>query len=48
MRMNVLMKTYSKITFKNYGSGITNLTRIHEDEGLSPGFAQWDKDLALL
>ena len=25
---------------------LTNLTRIHKDMGLSPGLAQWAKDLA--
>ena len=27
---------------------LTNLTRIHEDEGLIPGLSQWVEDAALL
>ena len=30
-----------------HGSVVTNLTRIHEHEGLIPCLAQWVKDLAL-
>ena len=30
------------------GSVVMNLTSIHEEEGLSPGLAQWLKNLALL
>ena len=29
------------------GSAVMNLTNIYEDEGLTPGTAEWIKDLAL-
>ena len=41
--------TKIKVLWSSYcGSMVMNAASIHEDAGLTPGLAQWVKDLALL
>ena len=41
-------KKFGKMVSSYGGSAVTNLPRIHEDEGSIPGLTQWVKNLALL
>ena len=41
------IKKIIKIQSSHHGSEVTNLSRIHEAEGLTPDCDQWVKDLAL-
>ena len=44
---NVLALISQKFRSSHCGTGEMNLTRIHEDEALIPGLAQWVKDPVL-
>ena len=43
----VQKKKKEKKRNSHYGSAVKNLTSIHENMSLTPGLAQWVKDLAL-
>ena len=45
--LSVAKKRKTERSFHS-GSLVMNLTRNHEDTGLTPGLTQWVKDLALL
>ena len=42
-----VFKEFNNCWSSHYGSAVTNLTSIHEDSGLIPGFARWVRDPAL-
>ena len=46
-KTNVLLNIKMNKWSSHHGSVQTNLTSIHEDEGLIPGLSQWVKDLVL-